>query len=268
MIKVIASDLDGTILRNGAQDLPEEMLRIIPELKKLGIRFIAASGRPYSNMRWLFGPAAPDISYICENGAVAVLDEKELYQDFFPMGLAKEIMEAMDEKEGAELTVSTRDLQYLKPKSGWFEDMMVNELHYVCKSVGDLSEIPLDICIKEAVYHQDGSSLENLPYWKKLFGDRCQVVTSNTKWVDFIPYGVGKGRALRRILKALEISEEECMAFGDEYNDLDMLQSVHYSFAMAHAKSGIRDKANFVSEKVEDTLWKLIEAGGDISRIL
>lgn len=44
MIKLIASDLDGTLLLNGAQDLPEEMFDLIPRLKKAGILFAAASG--------------------------------------------------------------------------------------------------------------------------------------------------------------------------------------------------------------------------------
>ena len=48
MIKLIASDLDGTLLLNGAQDLPEEMFDLIPRLKKAGILFAAASGRQYA----------------------------------------------------------------------------------------------------------------------------------------------------------------------------------------------------------------------------
>ena len=60
MIKLIASDLDGTLLLNGAQDLPEEMFDLIPRLKKAGILFAAASGRQYANMRRLFAPVVSD----------------------------------------------------------------------------------------------------------------------------------------------------------------------------------------------------------------
>ena len=47
MIKYIASDLDGTLLHNGAQQLPEEIFDLIRALKSRGIHFIAASGRQY-----------------------------------------------------------------------------------------------------------------------------------------------------------------------------------------------------------------------------
>ena len=65
MIKLVASDLDGTLLLNGAQQLPEEIFPLIRELKKLGILFVAASGRQYPNMRRLFDPVADEMAFIC-----------------------------------------------------------------------------------------------------------------------------------------------------------------------------------------------------------
>lgn len=56
MIKLIASDMDGTVLRNGAQELPEGFTDLILRLKDCGVHFVAASGRQYQNLRRLFGP--------------------------------------------------------------------------------------------------------------------------------------------------------------------------------------------------------------------
>ena len=50
MIKLIASDMDGTVLRNGAQELPEGFTDLILRLKDCGIHFVAASGRQYQNL--------------------------------------------------------------------------------------------------------------------------------------------------------------------------------------------------------------------------
>ena len=99
MIKLVASDLDGTLLLNGAQQLPEEIFPLIRELKKLGILFVAASGRQYPNMRRLFDPVADEMAFICENGALAVRNEKVFYQDNFEPELVREILEAIEEKE-------------------------------------------------------------------------------------------------------------------------------------------------------------------------
>ena len=77
MIKLVASDLDGTLLLHKAQSLPEEIFSLIRQLEELGIMFVAASGRQYPNMTKLFAPVASEISYISENGALAVDHGKE-----------------------------------------------------------------------------------------------------------------------------------------------------------------------------------------------
>lgn len=88
MIKMIASDLDGTLLLNKAQSLPEEIFPLIRKLKEMGILFVAASGRQYPNMKRMFAPVASEIAYISENGALAVDQEEVLYQDSFDRKVA------------------------------------------------------------------------------------------------------------------------------------------------------------------------------------
>ena len=63
MIRLIASDLDGTLLGKDKK-VPEEMFSLIGELKKKGILFAASSGRQYANIRRLFEPVKDEIAYI------------------------------------------------------------------------------------------------------------------------------------------------------------------------------------------------------------
>ena len=72
MIQYIASDLDGTLLPDGGQDMNPEIFDLILQLKERGIRFIAASGRQYHSIRQLFLPVQEDISYITENGSLCL----------------------------------------------------------------------------------------------------------------------------------------------------------------------------------------------------
>ena len=81
MIKLIASDLDGTLLQNNAQELNPEMFDIIWKLKEKGIHFIAASGRQYASMRRLFEPVKDEISYITENGSLCIHKGETLKRD-------------------------------------------------------------------------------------------------------------------------------------------------------------------------------------------
>ena len=68
--KLIASDIDGTLLRNGETRLPEVIFPLIRRLRETGILFCPASGRQYHSLRSLFAPVADDLCYLCENGAV------------------------------------------------------------------------------------------------------------------------------------------------------------------------------------------------------
>ena len=72
MIRLIASDLDGTLVSGNMASLPESFPKIIGQLKERGIIFAAASGRQYHNLHQLFAPVKDDIAYICENGALTI----------------------------------------------------------------------------------------------------------------------------------------------------------------------------------------------------
>ena len=69
MIRLIASDVDGTLIKDSTPDLYPEMADTIRKLKERGILFCAASGRQYASLKNVFREVAEDIAYIAENGA-------------------------------------------------------------------------------------------------------------------------------------------------------------------------------------------------------
>ena len=145
MIRLVASDLDGTLLLHKAQSLPEEIFSLIRQLEELGIMFVAASGRQYPNMTKLFAPVASEISYISENGALAVDHGEVLYQDSFDRELANEIISAIMEKKDAEFTCSAKDYHYLMPKTKKFHDHMLYEVKNECRFVNSMEEMTAPI---------------------------------------------------------------------------------------------------------------------------
>lgn len=266
MIKMVASDLDGTLLVNGRQSIPEEIFPLIKKLKDMGILFVAASGRQYANMRNLFAPVKDDMAFIGENGGLAIQNEKLLYCDSFDKKLVMEIIEAIQEKKDAEFSCSTKDFYYIMPKTEHYRHLMVEEVKNHCKIIGSLTEIT-EPCMKVAVYEREGMTEESIRYWRERFGDRCTVVTSGFAWVDFIPFTTNKAKGIRKYQELLGVGPEECVAFGDEYNDIEMMKSVKYSFAMKHAKQGVRETAAYETEEVVPVLRRLIQAGGNIKEV-
>lgn len=266
MIRMIASDLDGTLLFNGEQNLPKELFPFIQRLKDMGILFVAASGRQLSNMRRMFEPVKDDIAYICENGAAAVYGGKVLYEDAFAPELVEEVIHTAWEKENTEMTISCLNNYYLRPKTEEFLVMMRDVVRCDYKLLGDTCHVP-ESCMKMAVYEKNGADA-HLQFWQERFGNRCKVVTSGPAWIDFIPFGTSKGKGVKRIMELLGIQPQECAAFGDEYNDIELIESVYYGFAMETAKPGVKEKARFLTHREEAILEKLIAYKGDMEEVL
>ena len=72
MIKLVASDLDGTLIHGETTGLSQRTIDVIHRLTQKGIRFVVASGRQYDNERRLFHQIADEVSYIAENGSLCM----------------------------------------------------------------------------------------------------------------------------------------------------------------------------------------------------
>lgn len=70
MIRLIASDIDGTLLPYDETVMPQRLFPLIRRLRERNILFCPASGRQYHSMRTLFAPVADEMCFLCENGAV------------------------------------------------------------------------------------------------------------------------------------------------------------------------------------------------------
>ena len=90
MITLIATDLDGTLLYPSGQ-LPEGIFDMIHSFHVRGVRFAAASGRQYGNLKRLFAPVWREMAFISENGGqVAAADWKDT--EVIPRAMAEEII--------------------------------------------------------------------------------------------------------------------------------------------------------------------------------
>lgn len=260
MLKLIASDLDGTLLQQGSREVSGEAIEMIKEMSRMGIVFVAASGRQYPNLRRLFAPVKDEIAYICENGALVVYKGEILHKDVFDRTLGEEILKDIMGKGSAEALVSGERTSYIQPKSRDFYDHIVNFVKNDVTLTDNIFEIE-EPYLKISVYEEAG--VEAIyPYWKERFGRQATVVTSGFAWLDMMPKGADKGNAMRVLQEKLGIAPESCAAFGDNYNDLEMLAQVKYSFATGEAKAAVKAACRAETKRVETVLKNIMNEGG------
>lgn len=256
MIKLIASDLDGTLIRGKENKLNPELFDIILKLKEKGIRFAAASGRPLSSIHHLFEPVKNDIFYITENGSLTICDGKTVGLGLIDRELALRVFQAARDRGNCEFFVSCENKCYTESTNSYFLNYMHNVVHYNIEEVPSLDAIK-DPFIKLAICDYNGTS-ELLPYFKERFGNEIEIVTSGNEWIDFLAPNANKGIGLEQVCKYMGISHEECIAFGDQYNDIAMLEYAGSSYAMNTCAPGVEKHADHQTDSVEAVLKTLL----------
>lgn len=258
MIKLIASDLDGTLLQNGAKALNPEIFEIIRALKKQGILFVAASGRQYASLRRLFYEVADEIAYICENGAVVLYQGKVLQKITMEPALCNEIIREIQKFEGCEVLYSGENMSYVQPKDPEFAVYLKDKIQNNVQIVDNLLKVK-DPCVKLAIYRKEGITKELEIHFKEKFGNRVTPAVSGLAWIDMLLPEADKGIGVRCFMEQFHLKSEECMAFGDQANDLAMLASVGVSYAMENGTEKVKKQAKFRCYRVEDTLKQLLK---------
>lgn len=257
MIKLVASDIDGTLLLNGNRSLTERLVSQIKSLNEMGVLFVASSGRQIPNLKRLFAPVAEDIAYIAENGALVEYRGKVIFKKPIDRYTGIEILKDIRLRDNCEILLSGQNVSYLEPKTASYEEHMRNFVKNNVAVVEDITEVQEDF-LKISVYEKDG--VDNCSeYFKKMWSEKVTVVTSGYKWLDMVHRDVNKGCAMKFLMNYLGINSEECMAFGDNYNDLEMLDVVRYSYAVATAQPGVSDNCYGVTDTVENCLAEIFK---------
>lgn len=254
MVKLIACDIDGTLLRGSQTKVSPTVLDQAQRLMNKGIRFCPASGRQYTSLRRLFEPIADRMYSLCENGAAIFGPGGKLLQTV-PMDreLALTVCREILAQEGCEVLISGANTSYLCPKQ---RDIVDHVRYFVGNNVAVLhtpEETPEDILKVSAYCRQGAKPVEPIlaPKWQGVF----QTAVAGEKWLDFTL--ADKGTGIIRLCGTLGIAPGEIMAFGDNYNDLPMLELVGYPYIMENAAEDLRRRFPRHCSAVEDVLSAL-----------
>lgn len=255
MIKLIVSDLDGTLIPEGTQELEKGFLEVLEKLLRQGYLFYTASGRQYANMYQKFLTYADQIGFVCENGALAMEKGKELYLYEVPEEVVREMIKDVGKIPEAELMLSGVHSCYFTPHTEEFRHYMLYELKNDCTIVEDIRTVTQPI-IKIAMYvyefEKNGERIQ--AYFQEKYGEYADFVTGGNDWIDMIPKHTGKDVALRAVMEQKGLKADEIMVFGDNQNDVSMLQMTPNSYAMANASETVKQHAGHVCESVTETL--------------
>ena len=174
MIKLIASDIDGTLVPEGAHTISPEYFKVIRDLKSVGIRFCACSGRQYQSMLDLFEPVSDIIHFIAENGTIIRTKDTIIHYWKIEEDLILPIIEEVRRIDGASIGIETLDMSYIDE--------------------GEDSDLAFYEDLKNTYGYSKGTDLSDPKTWKSLcdlvdmqsMADyyAAQVYIANADWSD------------------------------------------------------------------------------------
>lgn len=248
MIKLIATDMDGTLLdRNG--ELPAGFFPMLKLLRSRGIHFLAASGRSYVTLRKNFEPHPDWIDYICDNGACLVEKDEIVKKNLMDREAVRKLVEICAKLPGVRVVLCGVHGSYHAAYEPAYGDEISK--YYVNQQLReDFASVDDDI-YKVALLDLNGPEKNALPALREAFGDGLTLLISGSIWMDVMGKGVTKGLGLSYFQQKWGILPEETMAFGDYFNDVAMFDYARYSFAMENGHPDLRQYARFVAESNE-----------------
>lgn len=241
MIKLIASDMDGTLLRDD-KSYSEEFNEVYNQMKKRNMQFMVASGNQYELLLSKFDKSIRnDLIYLCENGTKVVYRGKVLYTSFLDKKEYLETLEILKSYDDCMIVVSGNKHAYISKNYEYKKDFISLFMKNV-KFVDHYENIDDDILKFSIAYFDDHIEKRTQEIALRL-SPQLKLVTTGHVWFDIIDKNVNKGTTLSLLIKQFNIKKDETAAFGDEMNDYEMLKSVKYAYAMKNAVPAIKDIA-------------------------
>ncbi|GAA4062687.1 Cof-type HAD-IIB family hydrolase [Amphibacillus indicireducens] len=281
MIKLIATDLDGTLLTSNGE-ISERNRQAILAAQKQGIEVIVATGRSFESAIRPFEKAKLVCPMICVNGAEAYqADQKQILAITMSKKMIEEII-AVTSEQGAYLELYTNKGIYAQKQSDFFELLKTlikmnhpnlseaeikkrvnqrfqDESFIFVDDFESLISDPSIEIVKALAFSFDQQRLENI---KTTFAEEPELIvtSSGRDNIEFNHPDAQKGLALKAHAEATKIDQTQVMAIGDNDNDLSMLSYAGKSVAMANAKESIKAIADQItSSNDEDGVALVIE---------
>lgn len=256
MIKLVVSDVDGTLLRSGQTEIPEEVFQMIRMLKEKGILFAVASGRSFVDLKHLFEKVADDIVFIASDGAFISYKSQVIAKYPIEKETGFSLMSEIYMQTEAEVAAYGAYRCYMIPKKEEFGRFFRNSVRNHVESVSCMRGVKEDY-LKIGIYH--GENVEKhagaiASYWN----DKLHRVYNSDNWIEYTAAGVHKGTGLDKLMKTFDIKREEVLAFGDNYNDKEMLSLAGCAYAMRDAPEEIKKICGYETQNPVETVRKLV----------
>ncbi len=256
-IKLIVSDIDGTLVTN-SNEISPLTVQLVKKLRTKNVLFSMASQRVHSSIVPLAKELDIDIPYISLNGTLIQDTEGKVI-------LNKSIID----KKYVERALKLAERHYVKIALCYNDEIVYTEdnsvirdfmtrlgtTYTLVKSYDNYMDNVLEIIMsgndRKIMKHIQSKMRPPFGMFLKVKYYRSQTFQGVFN-VEVIRKGISKKTGLRMLTKYLDIKKEEVMVFGDWYNDRDLFQFGATNIALENAVDELKEMADYVTNKSND----------------
>ena len=244
MVRMVAVDLDGTLM-NSRGEMPSDFQDWV--LAHPDIMTVIASGRQYYTLQDVFSKIQKEAVFLSENGAMIGKGNDLFHTDIIPDQKMIALTEKMNLIPDVRLIICGLQSAYLiGKKDGKMADAAV-AFHRLIE-IDSLKDIlGRDKLIKMAIFCPLENAFDLYDVIRPLPEGLIPTI-SGKQWIDVMSDRVNKGIGLKIVMERYGIDREECMAFGDLLNDVEMLQTAGISFAMGNGCPEAKAVARYIAD--------------------
>ena len=225
VIRLIASDLDATLLDDQSR-LPPDFAETVRALAERGIRFAAASGRPIYTLEEMFAPLQDDIILVGDNGGAICWKGESLYLS--EMDVADwHTLAGQARSAGHAAVLCGLETAYVEEQFRPY-DRVFKRFYTKVEYVPHLEDVTARVD-KFTIYFPEGDAQKGYDaLYGPVWGGRFSV-------------------ALLLLGERLGVLPEGMMAFGDTFNDAEMLKAAKYGFLVENGSPALREEVPFLA---------------------
>ena len=237
-------DLDGTLL-NESHQLSANTIRTVKQLVQRGITVCLASGRTYHSMRPFHQQLGLNTPMACYNGAKVVFAPDEIIEQGLPAFVVKELIE-ISREEQVHLNLYNNEIWYTE-RAESLEAKQYAEKTHMTPQGGSLDALAEQNCTKALFIASPERLAQLAPLLRTRLGEYIDLTSAMSNFLEVLQKGVNKAWAIAQIAERLELDLDQCLAFGDGLNDLEMLQRVAHGVAMQNANPTLKQHAQAIA---------------------
>ncbi len=254
MIKMVVTDIDGTILKKDFT-VSNNVINAINELTKKNIKVVLATGRMYCAAIKIAKILNISTPLVCYQGALiknSCNDKKTLYVDPVKPNLALEILQELKNKN-IHTNLYLNDELFCEHDNDIIKDY-TNKRLIPYKIVENLLDLDLNNQVNKILaIDPDTKLIENLTCeLQEKYKNSLYIVRSTKNFCEISSKNSNKGTAVRFLSNLFNIKKDEILAIGDEDNDIDLLKSAKVKIAMGNASENLKKEANYITKSIDE----------------